>query len=119
MRMMDMGPYPVVAVGLITSAKDWYRQASWFGFTEPWPLDEAKTQWFDVPLRHSPLPLVIVTMREVRRMDRHVAIGYCVHEAVHVWQYICEYIRAGRTGREIEAYSVQWISGWLIKELKL
>ena len=115
MRWMDMGPYGVCNVGLVRSSRDWAATCRAYRLECPWPTDVAKTTYFDCEP-----PIILVSFHRLGGIERHEAIGYCVHEAVHVWQYICEYIKAGPVrSREIEAYSVQWISGWLIKELKL
>lgn len=115
MRWMDLGPYEVCHVGLCIGRAQWNRAMREHNFNYEFKKEVAFTVFFD-----DDIPIILVYAdSSLRKMDRIEAIGYCIHEAVHVWQYICEYIRAGRTGREIEAYSVQWIGKWLIKELKL
>lgn len=115
MRYLDMGPYGVCHVAMVHGGADWARLMKNHRIQVPFPLDIAHTSFINIEP-----PLIVVSFYNIRACGRHEAIGYCVHEAVHVWQYICEYIKAGtRVSREIEAYSVQWISGWLIKELKL
>jgi hypothetical protein len=37
-------------------------------------------------------------------------VGVIAHEAVHVWQYILEFIGEEAPGKEMEAYSIQWIT---------
>ncbi len=48
--------------------------------------------------------------------DVSANIGLLVHEAVHVWQQLCEDMGEGKPGDEVEAYAIQAISERLIGE---
>lgn len=61
-------------------------------------------------------PCVVVC---IRTRDYHTPIqiaGLLVHEAVHIWQYICERIGEDSPSHEFEAYSVQWLAQELMEE---
>lgn len=42
-------------------------------------------------------------------------VGLLIHEAVHVWQHMCENIGEKNPSSEFEAYSIQWISQELMR----
>lgn len=42
-------------------------------------------------------------------------VGLLIHEAVHIWQSMCENIGENEPSREFEAYSIQWISQELME----
>jgi len=46
--------------------------------------------------------------------DPNETVGLLIHEAVHVWQHICEALDEDNPSREFEAYSIQAISLRLI-----
>lgn len=43
-------------------------------------------------------------------------IALLVHEAVHIWQWQCEFMGEDAPGREFEAYSIQAITKLLLEE---
>jgi hypothetical protein len=113
MKWMDMGPYASACHLVLThSRRDWNALCKEQGIIGHQFIDEPSTLWL-------PGFTLIVVCLPLRGMPRELAIGYCIHEAVHCWQNIHDHINAGRVGREVEAYSIQWIAGWLIKEMKL
>lgn len=61
----------------------------------------------------------IVTLDEDKFEDKQVdLISALVHEAVHVWQELCESIGEDKPSAEFEAYSIQQISYRLINEYR-
>lgn len=57
---------------------------------------------------------VLVVIGEAIKDDPLEIIMTLVHEAVHVWQFICESIGEQSPGIEMEAYSIEAISRGLI-----
>ena len=57
----------------------------------------------------------IVCIRPRKGRSPSDIIGLLIHEAVHVWQYICELINEDRPSKEFEAYSIQCIAQNLIE----
>lgn len=39
-----------------------------------------------------------------------------IHESVHIWQALCEYMQEEKAGDEVEAYAIAYIASTLIKE---
>jgi len=58
---------------------------------------------------------VIVAIKEWEKHELYEVLGLLVHEAVHVWQEILDFIgERGKTGNEIEAYHIQTIAQSMI-----
>lgn len=62
---------------------------------------------------------IIITMEEgvEQRVTLSQIIGLLVHESVHAWQYVLEYMGEDKPGWEIDAFSIQCIfqdiyQGW-------
>lgn len=62
--------------------------------------------------------IVVVTLDVKRKMSRDQRIGVIVHEAVHVWEEVCNAMRGENPGGEVAAYAVQWITLCILSELK-
>lgn len=61
--------------------------------------------------------VVIIVLDKTCKEFKDLYTGLMVHEAVHAWQYIKEAIGEDKAGDEIEAYTVQHITEFLIDEL--
>lgn len=48
--------------------------------------------------------------------DPNEIVSTIIHESVHVWQGMCEYIVEEEPSREMEAYCIEYIAITLIKE---
>lgn len=70
------------------------------------------TQHFRDTENHS--SIILVTVGRGSERDAMEVISTLVHEAVHVWQFICEVIGEENPGIETEAYSIQHITEMLI-----
>lgn len=81
--------------------------------THEWPQfvtpgKDATTHHFEETSERHALAIVCLGSTE-----GHTPVGIAallVHEAVHVWQEICERMGEHNPSREFEAYSVQWLS---------
>jgi hypothetical protein len=66
--------------------------------------------------KHNNDSLCVVCIPIYNDMDAADVIGLLVHEAVHVWQYHCEYIGETKPGEEQEAYCIQAITTFLFRD---
>ncbi|MBK3745288.1 hypothetical protein G3A39_39585 [Paraburkholderia aspalathi] len=62
---------------------------------------------------------IIVSISRRKDMSRHAVYAVLIHEAVHVWQFICEHAGIVKPDYETEAYQIQAISGDLIKAYEM
>ncbi|TDV06056.1 hypothetical protein [Paraburkholderia caballeronis] len=80
----------------------------------------ATMHWFDGKEGKDDLAIVCVDMHRLRECTGTQIAAVLVHEAVHVWQGVCEVMGEESPSREFEAYSIQRISQdlmWLFTEL--
>lgn len=68
----------------------------------------ATTHWWDAPKGHK--PCVIVCMAQMKGAELEQYYSLLVHEAVHIFQRVCDYIGEDKPSDEFEAYSIQAIS---------
>lgn len=59
--------------------------------------------------------VILVSVGKASERDALEVILTIVHEAVHVWQYICQVIGEKNPGLEMEAYAIENISRDLIE----
>lgn len=59
--------------------------------------------------------LCLVCLKEGMILNCVDVYGLLVHEAVHVWQFHCEWIGEDKPGNETEAYAIQKLSVELMK----
>jgi hypothetical protein len=76
------------------------------------PHTGGHTQWIEDT--HTGEGRIYVTVSEGRERDAMEVISTIVHEAVHVWQFLCRHIGEDRPGLEMEAYGIQYITERLI-----
>lgn len=62
--------------------------------------------------------VAIVCIHPAPERDQLEVVGLIVHEAVHVWQEVLEYIGEHRPSAEFEAYSVQSLAQTLLGEYR-
>lgn len=104
------GWYPVPYC-FCPSEKAWRAEMRRMNASDEYPTADARTVAFekDGQLR------VFVTLAE--RLDSRDPLGIVcllVHEAVHVWQQMCEHCGDDNPSHETEAYAIQRISAELI-----
>lgn len=75
----------------------------------------ATTHFWIAPESRVAIVCVDLTKESFAR-DPITLAGILVHEAVHIWQEICDDMGEDRPPAEFEAYSVQWISQELMWE---
>lgn len=118
MKYMPMGPYPIEVALCLTDA-DWRRSLKDYVFQSSTPKSMPKSEGCVTRFTtEDHCMLLVVTIRkEIKLRDLWARASIVVHEATHVWQDTCEHINEPRSGDEIEACSIQWISNWLFNEL--
>ena len=56
----------------------------------------------------------IICLDGKEKKTSNETVGLLIHEAVHVWQAVCDNIGEEKPSKEFEAYSIQYISQRLI-----
>ncbi len=77
-----------------------------------WP-DWIKAPWSDATahiIEHKDTRLSVVCMRGWEGRNPIEVAGLLVHEAVHIWQEVCDIIGERHPSAEFEAYSIQAIA---------
>ena len=59
--------------------------------------------------------LVFINPNPVKDVEGD-ALDTIIHESVHIWQALCEYMQEEKAGDEVEAYGIAFIASTLIKE---
>lgn len=111
---IDRGWQPV-DIGFCPDKQAWDREMRRLNTNLPWPETEtsaAHTQHMRNDTTGA--SVVIVTVFPACETDALSVISAMVHEAVHVWQFICQKIGEDEPGMEMEAYAVQHITEGLI-----
>jgi hypothetical protein len=57
----------------------------------------------------------VVCVGDTEGRSPHEIVGLLIHEAVHIWQEVKEYIGESNPSREFEAYAIQTIAQRLIE----
>lgn len=111
-RTLFISPY---CIALCTSEKDFHLELKRMKLPpHAWPPflatnhANATTHWFEAPSGHK--PAIIVCMAEVKGIEPEQYYSMLVHEAVHVFQKVCDRIGEDHPSAEFEAYSIQAIS---------
>lgn len=74
---------------------------------------DARTSYFQPTDGKSKQPIVLISLNlkfkaRIRRAEPH-ALALIAHEAVHVWQFICDEIGEESPSKEVSAYAVQMV----------
>lgn len=110
-RTLFRSPYHI---GLCTSPKAFRRELKRLGVPKnSWPDfipqdAHAATHYFECTTKHG-LSAIVCMRRDKSRtlLDHHSLL---VHEAMHIWQKVRDFIGEKNPGSEFEAYSLQFIS---------
>lgn len=114
MKFMDMGPYPI-EFGFCTTGAEWHQEMKERQTSEAFPQDTGVIT--PIPLQADHLLLVATFREDFRKLSGVDQVGLVFHEALHVWHFIKEHIGEDDAGWEVEAYTVQWIGEWILKQL--
>ena len=112
---VDRGWQPV-AIGFCPSKTAWEREARRLNFVDSYP--EAANRGGHTSRMVNDKTgeaVIIVAVFAGAERDAHEVIMTIVHEAVHVWQFICQHIGEDSPGIEMEAYGIEQISRLLIE----
>lgn len=111
-RDLFTSPY---CIGLCTSEADFYAELKRMKLPQhKWPSflstdhASATAHWFSAPVGHR--PCIIVCIPERKNIEAEQYYSLLVHEAVHIFQKVCDYIGEDHPSAEFEAYSIQAIS---------
>jgi hypothetical protein len=118
MKFMDAGPFPA-EIACCMCPKAWAREMKQRGGMctgEEFPPHHAHATRFWLEGGYQ--LLVVTFTREILEYSLAERVGYAVHEATHVWQWIVEHMNELSTGDEMEAHTIQWITQWLIEQLQ-
>lgn len=112
---IDRGWQPT-AIGFCPSEAAWHREMKRLNAEQPWPghnNTNGCTHW----LKHDKTgqSVIIVCLFQKAETDALNVIMTLVHEAVHVWQFLCEYIGEEKPGIEMEAYGIENIARGLVE----
>lgn len=111
---IDRGWQPV-AIGFCPSRKAWKKEAKRLNSSDPWP--EAANMGGHTALLVNDKTgeaIIMVSVFDGSERDALEVILTLVHEAVHVWQFICRYTVEDNPGIETEAYAIEAIAKGLI-----
>lgn len=97
-----------VPVCLVTAEEDWAALQAQFHLQDE-PMVEGGvgiTRYYDD--WNKPQVFICLDLKKLR--TKRAAMSVLIHEAVHAWQHICEFLNEEAPGGEIEAYAVQTIA---------
>ncbi len=60
--------------------------------------------------------IVCIDFNDAKKETLSCVIGLLVHEAVHVWEVLCDHIGESKPSSEFQAYSIQIIAQRLISD---
>ncbi len=112
---IDRGWQPV-AIGFVPNKKAWKQSMKGLNCSEPWPMTTGTvghTRWLHNSTTGE--AVIVVVLSDEHERDAFEIISTLIHEAVHVWQFLCQSIGEKEPGIEMEAYGIQHITEGLIK----
>ena len=108
---LHAGPLPIF-IGFAPDEKSFLAEMERLGTKEipPYTISDATTHHF----RSDDGMTCIVCIKPRKGICKEQWIGLLVHEAAHVWQAIRESMEEDNPSAEFEAYTLQYISQWLV-----
>lgn len=112
-RDLIISPY---CIGLCTSEASYKKELKRLGvnYDGEWIREGKDGNVREMTCRSTGTSLVIVSVRVDKKTKPLEVYGLLVHEAVHVWQKICDNIGEDEPSEEFEAYAIQNIAQRLI-----
>ena len=111
---IDRGWQPV-DLGFCPSKRAWKHAARRYNIKARWPNippGGGHAEWFKNET--TGLAIILVAVNPKPDGDALTVLLTLVHEAVHVWQFLCKHIGEKAPGIEMEAYGIEAISRGLI-----
>lgn len=105
-----------IAIGFCPNQEAWDREAAQRNIAGEYP--EAANKGGHTALMvndKSGEAIILVTIYNGAERDATELLLTIVHEAVHVWQFICQHIGETAPGIEMEAYGIEEITRGLIE----
>lgn len=109
---LDPGPWPIY-LGFCPSRKAWANEKRKKKISGNWP-DFHKRGGICIQLEDKDGSTMVIVAINGAFDDPAEGILTLVHEAVHVWQYVCEAIGERSPGIETEAYTIEHFSRLLM-----
>ena len=112
---LDRGWQPV-SVAFVPSQQAWEHLQKKYGLDESWP-EAANHGGYTVRYTNpnDGQSFIVVALFKAAERDAAEVIFTLVHEAVHVWQFICQVIGEKSAGIEMEAYGIEHFSRGLVE----
>lgn len=104
-----------VAIGFCPDEASWRKEMKRLNSAAPWPeVPNAggHTQWLKNDTTGE--VVILVCVHPAAESDALQVLMTIVHEAVHVWQFLCEHIGEKSPGIEMEAYGIENIARGLV-----
>ena len=108
----DKGWYPVYW-GFCPSEAAWKREMRRMRATEAYPRSDGRCTVFESA--EGKVSILVTLSDRLDGKDPMGIVALLVHEAVHVWQHICDHIGETKASKEVEAYAIQRIVSELMR----
>jgi hypothetical protein len=112
---LERGWQPV-AIGFCPSPAAWDREIKRLNGDQPWPESANKGGYTLLGTNDKTgCSTILVCVGNGAERDALEVILTLLHEAVHVWQFVCQTIGEHHPGIEMEAYGIEGITRGLIE----
>lgn len=109
---LDRGWQPV-RIGFCPTKKAWKKEMKRINCDREYIRNNAQCDMFKCP--GAPTLILVTIDKSADTRNPIEVIGLLMHEAVHVWQRVCDEIGEEDPGWEMEAYAIQSITQDLIQ----
>jgi hypothetical protein len=108
---INPGPFPVY-LGLITSENVYLDEMKRLKVDrfEHWCPGSGRCYALEGDDGNGLIVLIVLNKPTIKALPVDERMNVCVHEAVHAYQYIRDYIEERSPGAEMEAYTIAWIA---------